>query len=44
MKYFVTSDELEKAFQQFVAPGIIAIDSCCAYSGFLNCIVLEVEE
>lgn len=38
------SDELKRAFQPFVAPGIIAIDSCCAYSGFLNCIVLEVEE
>ena len=34
----------KKSFEPFVDDGIIAIDSCCAYSGFLNCIVLEVEE
>lgn len=36
--------EWQKSFVPFVDDGIIAIDSCCAYSGFLNCIVLEVEE
>ena len=34
----------QKSFEPFTDDGIIAIDSCCAYSGFLNCIVLEVEE
>ena len=28
----------------FCAPGIIALDSCAARSGFLNCIVLEDED
>ena len=32
----------KKSFEPFVDEGIIAIDSCCAYSGFLNCIVLEL--
>lgn len=34
----------QKSFEPFIDDGIIAIDSCCAYSGFLNCIVLEVDE
>lgn len=34
----------QKSFEPFVDDGIIAIDSCCAYSGFINCIILEVEE
>lgn len=33
----------KKSFEPFTDDGIIIIDSCCAYSGFLNCIVLEVE-
>jgi UDP-2,3-diacylglucosamine pyrophosphatase LpxH len=32
------------SFQPWIKEGIIAIDSCCAYSGKLNCIVLEEEE
>lgn len=31
----------EKSFAPFVDDGIMAIDSCCAYSGLLNCIVIE---
>lgn len=31
----------KKSFEPFIDEGIVAIDSCCAYSGFLNCIVLE---
>ena len=34
----------QKSFEPYIKEGIMAIDSCCAYSGFLNCIVLEVEE
>ena len=34
----------KKSFEPAIDEGITAIDSCCAYSGFLNCIVLEVEE
>ena len=34
----------QKSFVPFVDDGIIAIDSCCAYSGFLNCITLEIED
>lgn len=34
----------DACFEPFIDDGIIAIDSCVAYSGFLNCIVLEVEE
>lgn len=37
-KAFVT------AFEPFVAKGIIAIDACTAYSGKINCIVLNDEE
>lgn len=29
------------SFQPWVKDGIIALDSCCAYSGKLNCIVIE---
>ncbi len=28
-------------FSAFYAPGIIALDGCCAYSGRINCVVLE---
>ena len=31
----------EKSFQPFVDDGIIALDSCVAYSGFLNCVVYD---
>lgn len=31
----------KKSFEPFVENGIIALDSCVAYSGFLNCIVIE---
>ena len=34
----------QKSFEPFIDDGIIAIDSCCAYSGFINCIALEVED
>ena len=34
----------QRSFEPFTDDGIIAVDSCCAYSGFLNCVVLEVEE
>ena len=33
----------KKSFEPFIDDGIIAIDSCCAYSGFINCVVLGVE-
>lgn len=32
----------EKSFEPFYEEGIIAIDACTAYTGFCNCIVLEV--
>lgn len=32
----------EKSFEPFVDDGIIALDSCCAYSNRLNCIVIEI--
>ena len=32
----------EKSFEPFVDDGIIALDACCAYSGKLNCIVIEI--
>lgn len=34
----------QRSFEPFIDDGIVAVDSCCAYSGFLNCIVLEVDE
>lgn len=34
-------EAIKKAFSTWVAPGIIALDSCVAYSGFLNVIVVE---
>ena len=33
----------KKSFEPFAENGIIALDSCVAYSGFLNCIVIEGE-
>lgn len=37
-------EDWQKSFEPFTDDGIIAIDSCCAYSGFLNCITLEIED
>lgn len=31
----------EKSFEPFIDNGIVAIDSCVQYTGFINCIVLE---
>ena len=36
--------EWEKSFQPFVDDGIIALDSCVSYSGFLNCFVYNKED
>ena len=36
--------EWEKSFQPFVDDGIIALDSCASYSGFLNCVVYDEED
>lgn len=35
--------EWEKSFQPFVDDGIIALDSCVSYSGFLNCVVYDTQ-
>ena len=32
----------EKSFEPFIDDGIIAIDACTAYTGFCNCLVVEV--
>lgn len=34
----------QKSFEPFVDDGIIAIDACCAYSGKINVVILEVNE
>lgn len=34
----------KSSFEPYRDKGIIAIDSCCAYSGFLNCITVDLEE
>ena len=31
-------------FSPYMAPGIIALDACTAYSGIVNCIIIEDEE
>ena len=36
--------EWEKSFQPFIDDGIIALDSCVSYSGFLNCVVYDKED
>jgi serine/threonine protein phosphatase 1 len=36
--------EWERSFQPFVDDGIIALDSCVSYSGFLNCVVYDEED
>lgn len=45
-KEFPASNQTDwqKSFEPFIDDGIMAIDSCVAYSGKINCIVLEVEE
>ena len=35
-------EDWQKSFEPFVDEGIIAIDACTAYTGFCNCLVLEV--
>ncbi len=34
----------EKSFEPYIKEGIIAIDACTAYSGFINCVTIEVNE
>ena len=34
----------KKSFQPYIKEGIIALDACTAYSGFVNCITIEVNE
>lgn len=36
------SDAMGLSFEPFVDDGIIAIDSCVAYTGFINCVVLDM--
>lgn len=36
------SNTFAESFEPFIDEGIIAIDSCVAYTGFINCIVLGV--
>lgn len=36
------SSKFEESFEPFVDDGIIAIDSCVAYTGFINCVVLDI--
>lgn len=33
----------QKSFQPYIKDGIMALDACTAYSGFINCVKLEVE-
>lgn len=41
-KYELDGDEFENAnFEPYYANGIIALDSCCAFSKKINCIVIE---
>ena len=34
----------QKSFQPYIKEGIVAIDACTAYSKFVNCITIEVDE
>lgn len=36
-----TRKDLQEAFQPVIEENIIGLDSCCAYSGFLNCLVFD---
>lgn len=36
------SSKFAASFEPFVDDGIIAIDSCVAYTGFINCVVLDI--
>jgi hypothetical protein len=44
-KEFPTKNRVdwEKSFEPFIQPGIIALDACTAYTGFVNCVVVETE-
>ena len=35
------SKKFNESFEPFIDKGIVAFDSCCAYSGMLNCLVIE---
>ena len=35
-------EDWQKSFEPFIDDGIIAIDACTAYTGFCNCLVIEV--
>ena len=37
-----TKKDWIKSFEPFIDDGIMAIDTCCAYSGILNVIKLEI--
>lgn len=36
-----TRKDLQEAFQPVIEENIIGLDSCCVYSGFLNCLVFD---
>lgn len=36
------TEKFNKAFEPFKAKGILAIDACTAYSGIVNCVVIEI--
>lgn len=36
------SNTFAESFEPFIDEGIIAIDSCVAYTGFVNCVVLDI--
>lgn len=37
-------EDWRESFEPFIDDGIIALDACTAYTGFCNCVVLEVNE
>ena len=39
-----TDPDMEEHFETFKDDGIIALDGCTAYSGIMNCEVIEVED
>ena len=42
--YENASDEYRAHFEPFIDDGIVALDSCVAYSGMLNCYKIEIED
>lgn len=42
--YEEASPEYRAHFEPFIDDGIIALDSCVAYTGFINCYVIEIED